>query len=579
MIIAEINNVLQISHAKLELDGIVALFGRNERGKSSCATAIAECLVSEQIKPAERNARVRSGGGKSRTVITDTDSDKWIAMDYPSGKPSSKDWSLVATRESVGLVEFRTMKEADLSKLIQDIMKANVTQAEFFKALTPYGFDADELKKIWQHIESKGAAGWTTAHDSWKETGAKYKGRWEQITGKTFEPANGLKWFPAGYESDLEQSSEEALSKTLAEEQENLEMLIKAEGISQDKYDALHETALGLEPHKEELVEAQAEKEALEKGLEALQQQLRSLPTPVAVKDYPKKVCAYCSEENVELPGGKLAKRDAVPTPDKELLEAQARVLTDKRAEIATQRQLLDGNSARIMRCKLQIAEAEKALAEIAAAVVTHKDAPAQIEKQRQRVEAAKTRLNAYKRKVEADTVFKSFERNGYLVKALSPAGLRKQKAAAALHTFNEEYLSNVCTLAEWPQVKIHSDMTITYDGRDLMNLKGSALFRSQVALQVAVAYAQRAQILIIDAVDILDSEGRGQFFEMLQSFDWITLMTCTKDSADECPSLRDAEIGVSYWLENNTATEIKAGDINEQASQERESASTTATA
>lgn len=573
---AEINNVLKVQHSIIELSGITALFGRNQAGKTSHIDGIAACLVGQKLPPGERNARVHSGGSKSFVKLTDGAS--WRSMDYPSGKTAELDWKLRATAESVGLVKFEALKETDLAKVIQDAMKTEVTGAEFIKTMKPYGFEEDELKKVWAHIEGKGTAGWTTAHESYKDTGAKMWARWEYITGKSFEPARGGNWQPDGWESDLEHTSEEHLSKVLTDEQDQLELLIKAEGISQDKYDLLKEEFLGLESLKEELSAAEAEKATEKKHLEALQEQFRALPTPIPVKEYPQKTCAYCSEANVMLPDGKLVKRDAVPTPDKGELEAQAQAQKDKRDEIATKRLELEGIDSRIMRLKLNISSAERAGADVAAAIVTTKDAPEQIEKQRQRVERAKIRLNAYKRKTEADRIFASFKRNEHLVTALSDKGLRKKKAAEALNTFNDEYLANVCDLADWPPVKVHPDMTITYDGRDITYLKGSALFRCQVALQVAVSYAQRAEILIIDAADILDGEGRSQFLEMLGAFSWVTLMSCTKDSVDDCPSFREAGIGISYWLEENTSKEIGGGDVDETA-QERESTGAAAAA
>lgn len=128
------------------------------------------------------------------------------------------------------------------------------------------------------------------------------------------------------------------------------------------------------------------------------------------------------------------------------------------------------------------------------------------------------------------------------------------------LDTFNGGPLRSLCDMAGWRDVRIESDMSITYAGRPYEQLSGlgpqlsSDQFRVYATLQVALAQVQGCELVILDGADVLDQKGRGGLIKMLRGAGMDALIGMTFSAPDVVPDLEARGMGRAYWIDGGIA-------------------------
>ncbi len=182
-------------------------------------------------------------------------------------------------------------------------------------------------------------------------------------------------------------------------------------------------------------------------------------------------------------------------------------------------------------------------------------------------VEASKTFLDQCKgvvdnitRSIRAAEINSQIVVNQFIIDVLNIDGLRKQKLATAVTEFNS-LLADISEHADWPLIQLDIiDLAPRYGGRLMAFITPSEQFRVNVSLQVALAVMDGSQLLVIDAADVLDAEGRNGLFAVLDRVaDTVpSVVTMTVSSRDAVPMLDDLALGLSYWVDGGVATEVR---------------------
>lgn len=142
---------------------------------------------------------------------------------------------------------------------------------------------------------------------------------------------------------------------------------------------------------------------------------------------------------------------------------------------------------------------------------------------------------------------------------ALAPDGIPAELLAEALGPINAR-LAVSAESAQWPVVKIGSDMVITYGGRTRNLLSKSEKWREDAMIAEAVSHISGVKLLVLDEFDILDMTGREDALYWLdglaQDGDIDTALVFGTLKAIPAQLLPSME---GFWIENGTTASLKA--------------------
>lgn len=142
---------------------------------------------------------------------------------------------------------------------------------------------------------------------------------------------------------------------------------------------------------------------------------------------------------------------------------------------------------------------------------------------------------------------------------ALAPDGIPAELLAEALGPINAR-LAVSAESAQWPVVKIGSDMVITYGGRTRNLLSKSEKWREDAMIAEAVSHISGVKLLVLDEFDILDMAGREDALYWLdglaQDGDIDTALVFGTLKAIPAQLLPSME---GFWIENGTTGSLKA--------------------
>ncbi len=101
------------------------------------------------------------------------------------------------------------------------------------------------------------------------------------------------------------------------------------------------------------------------------------------------------------------------------------------------------------------------------------------------------------------------------LADALAPDGIPGELLAQALGPINKR-LEQSALDAAWPKVVIGADMEITYGGEQRRMLSASEQWRADAMVAEAIAHLSDERLLLMDAADTLDLQGRADLLAWL---------------------------------------------------------------
>lgn len=553
-----VKNFRGIEAAELDLSGRVTLIGaENHQGKTSILQALAATLtgnplVVRDVIKSRAGCMVRTGApGGSAILIKDGGSRE---VSWPSCKVVTDGAPPHASEYAAGLVDLMRLDEKTRPVEMLRILGAQAGAADLQQDLERAGIAAQRIElTIAAVFGSNGAPGrgWDAAHDSAKQTGAQLKGAWENTAGMRWGSSQSAKWLPQGWADDLATASAEGLETDLANARQDLEAAIATAAVDAAELERLREAA-GQRSIYEDAIPALAEAEkTAEAALEIEQEALKSIRIPSVVET--RYACEKCGWEFV-IRGKPVAVDAAAITADK-LHAAQAeyskQLLAVNQAKAvfnAARTACMEANSnaSAAARAALQVADAEKRGGDAGA-----------VDACREAQRTAEIRLNAFKRKQEADQIHANIMKNQLIIDALAPDGTRKRVLARALETFNG-CLAQACEVAGWAPAAVTPDLMLEVAGRPYGLLSASEQFRADVMVRLALAELDKSELVLIDAADILDRAGRNGLFAVLsmQKRQAVVAVTASKnrDGMIEVPDLGRAGIGSTYVVEAGRA-------------------------
>ncbi len=542
----KIQNFRGIDDAALTIEPMVLVCGTNMAGKSSIAQAVALAItgtvVPDGLVKSNAGMLVRAGtGGASITITHEAQS---MTVTWPQGKvKTTGDKPPSSSPFAAGIQSIVDMKPVEVASTMIERLKALPNFKALSDALEPIGVPVDQITLLWQMVTDHT---WDNALAQVKESGIKFKGRWEHITGERYGSAKGGIWQPADWASDLAGASEAALQAQVTEQREFLDGQIATSAISASERERLQNLA-ALVPSRVDAKNAAANAVKAARILKIrADDELAAMPPPGAAEH--GVACPHCGAE-VVIAGRALRAPKPAPTAEEAAAINAKRQPFLEHARDSTAgleaAEEVERTTTAALREAQQAAERLRTLGQDDG----DEEDPESINRARTALATAEKRLAAFKAKTEADRLHRNIGVNAQIQEVLDPRGLRTTHLKAALGKFNAT-LEALCKAGEWGTVEIGEDMAITYARRPWILLSESERFRTRATLQVAMAEADGSDLLIIDAADILDRTGRNGLFSMLKAAGKRSLITMTMNKAADVPDLSKAGLGTSYWIE-----------------------------
>ena len=546
---AYITNFRGIKSASFTMNPIALVAGPNTAGKSSVAQAVTAILLGDPapldgLKKMQAPAMIHAGAEKGAIALGSMDSgNEWNAsIAYPSAKLQTEGVPPAASRYACGLDSLAWMNTKDRADALLALLKALPTEADCMEALAKLDIDAELGVKLWERIQTEG---WDGAHVHAKKTGATMKGQWLEVTGEQHGSAKAPSWLPENYEPDLAGSDEETLNGLVVQEKEFLESHIATTAISDAERARLDELAAGIDGAQHAFDTTTAGYQLAGGQCTAALEAFNELPEPVA--EASTVPCPHCSEP-VQIVSGELRKPEPFNAGEQDQI-AQAKETA--RSKMVDTSENLRQISVALEVITKDLANCKAAEATLAEETDTGPTEDAGLETARNSIAHAERRLEAFQKKTRADSLTTGIAINASVVDMLAADGLRLTKMQDALTTFNATLFA-LCSIAEWPQVEIEQDLTITYGGRSyaMLGSRGSERFRLRVVLQIACASLDGSAAVIVDGADILAArEDRNGLMNLLIHWGNAALVTIALAGVDDMPEL-GAPVGASYWIE-----------------------------
>lgn len=546
-----ISNFRGIASAVIDTARITFLLGRNYQGKSSAVQAAAAVLTGQVIPvedlPKTSAARLVHAGAAGGLVSVQTEKcEKRIA--YPECQMESAGEPFEVSASAAGIESLLDYSKKERVIAVSKILNAEPGDQEVTEKLTAIKLDKETIKKI---IDTIYVQGWDAAHSVAKETGAKRKGQWEGVTSERFGDKKAATWQPAEYEHDLQGMTEGLLIAELKQENEWLDAAKTSEAVNVNEMQRIGAIAIKLPT----LCDNKKYFDDELSGLQDASGKIRAALSKLPAAEQPKyQACPNC--------GTSLVVESGIVKPAQLIEQAE---LEKRRVAIAEAEKSFADLDAQVNKKRGQIAEtvrdirdaeiAEKKYNEMKSQANKPAEGQKSVDDCRARVTRAETRLQAWRRKRDADALYAGIQANQQIIDILSPDGLRLDVLKKCLTTFNG-FLSQLCAAAEWRLVELWQDMSVSMGGTPYLLLSKSEKFRVRVALQVATAKYDGSPMVLVDEADILDGAGRNGLIQMLMAAGVESIVAMTTD--DRSIGEKVSGIGgAAYWIENGVAEKI----------------------
>ncbi len=313
--------------------------------------------------------------------------------------------------------------------------------------------------------------------------------------------------------------------------------MIAVTAIDDAERDRLHEIASELPAREDaERIAAAAKTSALNAGA-AVKAELQTLRDPSAVKAH---ACPHCAGL-LSIVGGDI--KPLTPITEEDSTKWQ-----DAQSRLASARTAYESADEQSKVASTTLASARDAAGKLAK-LGSGNASIEQVNAARESVQSAQFRLDAFSKKSKADRLQNSILQNAVIVTALDVTGIRQSVLHSRIQTFLTDSVAPISTLAQWQNIGIESDMSLSYGARAWSLLSESERYCIRVVLQLAVAKLQGAHAVIIDAADILDKAGRNGLIRAVRDAEIPAVICMTIATPLEVPDLATAGIGESFWI------------------------------
>lgn len=551
----ELQNICNIEHAVLDVNGVAFIGGRNAAGKTSACDAIGYVASGriKDLKKEEKAEFVKDGSAESFVRIIAEEGT--VKGDFISGEVKKQNgWGIEASVYAAGIQSLAELTPKDRMRELSSILKAEPTSEEWVKALTAAGIKEGVANTVSLQIAKQGPE---KAHDHYAELCRGLKRDFAQITKTDWGKAKGGTWLPEGFSPLQDGQTVASLQKQLEAEEKVLEGLIRVDAVKVDDKERLKAEADKLPALSAEANKAAEEEKHAEKAYKDAAEKLRALPRPAAKEKTTP--CPHCSEPIVNRAIGVLAKPATAQT-EEEVAEINSDIeYWQKRSDALAEEFHVASTKAR--RLQIEVSDAKKAqvkmeeMQDVQPTTASEEDiqeARATIARLKQQISGTTAKEQATKKHDEILDMMKILE-------VLKPNGLRQEKLSEKFEDLNNR-LAAVCAVANWETVRVADDTTLTIGGKAYGSRRTSdgQKFRIRCALQIAFAALQNCKLIVIDATEAMDGGGRGGLMLALSHYSINAVVSCMYSGREDVPDASQVG-GVSYWLENGTAHRIGA--------------------
>lgn len=564
---ATIKNFRGITEAKLELSPQITLIcANNHAGKTSIIQALRSLFLGCKI-PIDGVSENAAGllvkaGAEDAYAILETEQGK-RRVSWPSCKVITMDGEPAPASEfAVGFADLLALEQKQRAKQIALLTKTEPTADDLTKELTRQKIEPSrinsEIATIFGVFDEKtgemklAGKGWDKAHENAKTLGVQLKQQWQQTSGNgTYGEKKGEQFVPSGWEQDLTAASAEQLEEEVSAAKALVEGAIAAEAVGAHRKAELEELAAEHDGLMGRLELARQKVQAVDGEIKEFEQTRPKVYGPSDTQSL--LYCPHCGETAV-LKAGELVKPEKGKATEAERKAASA-ALTKWTQELNALRQQRDDYFHEVSTLNNRATRAKDAIKQLEN--WTDEATGGNLEESREALRRAETRLKAFLKKSEADTIHNSILANQRVIDVLAPDGLRQQKLAQGLELINAE-LAELSSWANWKPVQLREDLTAELDGRRYALISESEQYRVNTILRVFCARAQESSIILLDSAEILDATAHGKqgLINLLIKVGIPAVIAMTTP-AKLIPKIAQAGLGVVYWVENGIAQEL----------------------
>jgi hypothetical protein len=546
-----VSNFLGLQHAEVALRAPVALFcGKNAAGKSSLRDAVALALTADlgrvHLKK-EAPALIRHGADLAVCEVKDADGDEWRVTITAAGKIADSQKGREPEPVLSYVLDAQRLARLDPTErraFLFGLMGVKMDQGEIARRLEARGGHIGKMTKILPLLRS----GFDAASKQAKTYATEAKGAWRTVTGETYGSEKAKAWRAAvpPYDAaaaqrlatELQHADvaigqwQEQIGKLQAEEQRRAQLRAKLPALA-EAAGKLQRVAEKLATDEQQLADwdADLKKTAAAAGVtprEGLVHDLARLLYSVAidplvvttldigrVNDLLSQYEREYGRLDADGAAGDSKARDRLPSVQRSR-DLMASAVANDRRDLAVAQAAKD-EQARIT--------AELAEVFDAAALADAREQVEKLKATRAATVAESDKLKSIKAMVDsAEAKTKQAGEHAVDVAAwdligdaLSPDGIPAEILAEALGPINAR-LAQSALDTDWPRVEIASDMAIRtgLHERPYALLSESERWRADAMLAEAIAHVSGARLLVLDRMDVLDLQGRGELLGWL---------------------------------------------------------------
>lgn len=558
-----VSNFLGVKNAKLELAERNLIVGPNGSGKSSVQNAIRYAFCGDAVRVTL----------KKDTKLLISDGAKNASIDLDGSQvhitPAKVMYAGVVLAEMIPawMLDMHSFTSAGTDE--RSAMLNDISGALNGDALTAAAQSAGLCLEKFATVLPLVAASLADAEEAAAKEARSKKGEWKGITGETWGADKAIVWQPV---VDPEAAAKmSAVDAKIAEADEELVATLTAINDEERTVAPLRAATEGIEQLEQEYADAQEEVRRCELVIKQYDEELiegnpfeelcGSLAVVSKAMEYGAVGCPHCNGDILALPAD-VGNPGLVKWADAEKAVALHKKALSDYAQASKEVNEAILKAGRIMHNLSKVRGAKARLDE----VLKDRAPDFNLANAKNKAAELKTRKNdLYVRKQELMRACGLAEQAAELVSRAADAhkdieawlGIAEffsaTGAAAKLLCGVKDRLAaelrSASDMTGWELVEIDADLGLTYGGRDLRLVSESERWRADAMIAAAMVKASDRDVpILLDRIDVLDLEGRGQLIEWVRQSAGQWLLFGTLKAA---PNLEGFK---SYWIENGIA-------------------------
>ena len=534
-----------ITQAELNITPLTLVAGDNGQGKSAIAGALGALLTGDPLpswcKKKDVADFINDDAETEASKIELITEEGSASVVYPTAKFSTTGTPPHASRVAAGLDSPLDMSDKEKSKYFSELLGTEPTKKQLASAVADAGLPDEHVDKLWEKIQ---ITGWDAAHNEAEKRGAEVKGSWKHVTGgEAYGSKKAADWTPEGWVPRLEGLDLDVINTQVVTVQKERDSAIRATARDEGETARLQQLADGLDvataTHKDNFTLVGMRTKELDVAMKAA-------PAILSADDQD---CPWCNQP-LSIKNGKVTRGGGVT-------EKQVAASVTKHAAGQKKIKTAEGKLVAARDDSIKSSALVKDC-EVARDVLAKFVTPDVGGRTPEDIDAEIAGLQADRRMIIARNDAKKYhhqvEKNAVIVGALSPDGLRKDVLEVGLDVFNARMLG-VCESACWPAVAISPDLSFTFGGRDYRLISTSQQYRVRKTVQLAAAWRDHSEVVVIDAAEVLMRSGRNGLITAVMELGVPAVVVMSYPEREGVPDMSKIG-GETVWVEDGEVVE-----------------------